>query len=81
MADKKYVGKGKEKKFDNGGTIVNFSIHVPDLPTPNEKGYVNLTLAGMRQTDQYGNTHTIYINDFQPKGKASGEEEKGDLPF
>lgn len=85
MADKQFVGKGKEKKFDNGGAIVNFSFKPDDLPPPNDKGYVNLTLAEMKSPDKWGNTHTVYVNDWKPKTASHDRVEDvpdGDgLPF
>lgn len=66
MAEKVYVGKGRVKQFPNGGSVINFGIDVSKLPPPNEKGFINLTITEMRQADQWGNTHTVYINDFVP---------------
>ena len=65
MVEKKkyeYVGKGKEN--GNYG-MINFWIDTKKLK-PNENGFVNLTMGTMRNTDDKGNTHTVWINDFKP---------------
>ena len=84
MGDKKFVGNGKIKTFDNGGFVINIRVRVADL-TPNEKGYCNITVATRREPDKYGNTHTVYLNDFVPvkreNGPAKEVKEEPDLPF
>jgi hypothetical protein len=79
--DKVYVGKGKIGKFDQ----IKIGLSCEKLK-PNAKGYVNLIVAPMREKDKYDNTHTVYVDDWQPS--QSKEEraikdnpESGDLPF
>lgn len=75
MADtqgiKHFVGSGKEKVFDNGGSLINFSIKKEDLDSCklSPKGYYFLTIAPRREADQYGNTHSVYENTFEAKPK------------
>ena len=71
MADsKKYVGKGRVKTFQNGGSVINIGIRYADLQ-PNERGYINLTVAEMRNPDDKGNTHTVYVNEYtKPQDEA-----------
>jgi len=73
MADKKYVGNGKVVgKFDHIAIGVKYS----DL-VPNEKGWCNLIVAKRREMDKYGNTHTVYINDWTPQsGRGQQSEER-----
>lgn len=62
----------------------------------NAKGYVNLNLAEKRETDQFGNTHTMTLDTWEPKANpeaaregfkaakkaAQPEQESGDtVPF
>jgi hypothetical protein len=47
--------------------IIEISICLSDLPkekitaAKNGKKYINLVLADKKETDQYGNTHTIWV--------------------
>ena len=86
MADKQYCGSGKVGKYD----IVNIGIRFSDLPTPNEKGYINLCVGPRRETGKYGETHSVWINDWTPKDSKSEEkveqerqsmQPNEDLPF
>lgn len=60
---KKYIAKGKRI----GNTeMVKIGFKVADL-VPNERGYCNVIVAPMRNgEDQYGNTHTVWIDDWKP---------------
>jgi len=64
-----FVGSGKEKVFDNGGSVINFSIKKADLDACklSEKGYYFLTISARKEADQYGNTHSVYENTFEKK--------------
>jgi hypothetical protein len=81
MNDKKYVGKGVVHAFQNGGKILKLGIKYSEL-TPNDKGYVNLVVAQMKEPDKYGKTHTIYVDDFKPGAKGGAPAPKDDeMPF
>ena len=75
--DKKFVGSGKEKVFDNGGSVINISIKKEDLEgcKLSAKGYYFLTVATKREPDQYGNTHMIYENAYEKKETETTTEE------
>lgn len=70
---KKYVGKGKQGKFD----IINIGLRYEDLK-PNERGYVNICVGKMKNPDDKGNTHTAWLNDYQPKQQTTSNDE---IPF
>lgn len=83
-----YVGKGvKAGKFD----LTNISICIDDLQGHifeyNGKRYVKLTVGGLREPDQYGKTHSVWINDYKPEAKTEAPKQQsvsqpqGDLPF
>lgn len=72
---KKYVGNGKKKEFSNGGALINISLKYADL-TPNEKGYVNLVVGSKKETDQWGNTHAVWVNDFTPTPKTEVKQDE-----
>lgn len=87
MAEKKYVGNGKaiNGKF---GQIFNISIKVEDLlKLEQNKGYVRLTMSELKSPDKFGNTHTIYKNDYKPQAKEETTQEQiinqdfEELPF
>lgn len=63
MSNKIYTGKGKQVKDMN---LVNITLDVNTLleHVYNYKGkdLVNITVAQMKQPDNYGKTHTCYIN-------------------
>lgn len=72
MAEQKeYVGKGKIGKFD----IINIGLRYADLK-PNDRGYVNISIGKMKNADDKGNTHTAWMNYYQPKPKTEDE-----MPF
>lgn len=84
---KRYVGKGRE--FGNYGNV-KISFKLADVQA-NEKGYVNLIIGNMRETDKYGNTKTVWIDDFVPQQRQqnttkeeyipTGSMPEKDLPF
>jgi PKD repeat protein len=79
-----YCGNGKEKRFDDGGSIVNFSVDLMKIKDHvyeyKGKKYVNLTMCANRDGEnEYGKTHYIKINDFKPEAKTEKAEEP--LPF
>ncbi len=89
--EKKYVGFGKE--VGNYGMI---SISIPESKVKDfwreYKGerYLNLNVGSLREKTQYGQTHTIWLDEFKPKegaGNSNNNEPKKDfvkadgLPF
>lgn len=58
--------------------LINGSICLTDIDGAkivahaNGKKYLNITIAQMREPDQYGNTHTIYITQKQNE-RTAGE--------
>ena len=74
---KKYVrGNCKEVTFNNGGSLINVSFNVNEFLSgvgenkvaecADEKGWVKITVAPKREVDQYGNTHSAYLNEYKP---------------
>lgn len=81
---KNYVGNGKERTNKFGKKEINISFKLSDLQKiVNEKGYVNITITEMKQSDKYGNTLTAYENDYKPQPKTTNANEDIDnsLPF
>lgn len=74
--EKIYIGKAKYHQFRDGGEIMKISI-TPDgveaiTRNTSATGWSNLIVAEMRQPDQRGNTHTVYIDDYVPSGGGNG---------
>jgi len=82
-----YCGNGKEVKFDDGGSIVNLTIHLDKIKEHvydyNGSKYVNITLGKNKDgANEYGKTHYVKINDFKPEPqKEAASSSKDDLPF
>lgn len=86
---REFVGKGvKAGNFD----LINISISKSKLDNHwfeyNGEHYVKLTVGGLKETDQYGKTHSVWINDYQPEGQTQqksapvARDNSGtDLPF
>ena len=85
--ERKYLGKG----VSHSPSFVNFSVCLSDIEESDTfefkgKKYIKLTVAKMKEPDQYNKTHTVYVDDFTPKEveqKEAVERERGesDLPF
>jgi hypothetical protein len=69
MSEKKYLGSSRniQGKF---GEIQKISFSRKDLELMmdnlNEKGYINLNRIEKRETDKYGNTHYLVIDEWKP---------------
>ena len=76
MSDKKYVGTGRQAP--NGLEIVNISVaesKVKEFWTEyNGERYLRLGVSKKREADQYGKTHSVYIDEWQPTGNAPKSE-------
>jgi hypothetical protein len=84
MAEKTYVGRGKSI-----GEYGNIKISIcleecegyANQSQKNGKHYLNLIVANLKNEDQWGNTKTVYVDDYVPKAgqpvdKATREEFK-----
>lgn len=75
MAEKIYVKcSAKQRTFDNGGSVINLGFKVDELiefarQHRNQGGYLNLVVAERRTPGQYGDTHTVYLDTYTPKGR------------
>jgi hypothetical protein len=87
MEGKVYVGSGKEKKFENGGSIINVLLDVDDLAahfkefgftTQQGKRKIRVNVTERKEADQWGNTHSVSIDTFKPKPK---DDSLDSIPF
>lgn len=68
---KTFVGRGWEKKFDNGGSVVNLELDFDKLSAlpKNDYGQVRVTVAGRREVDPKSKaTHTVYVRHIEGEG-------------
>jgi hypothetical protein len=64
----------KQKTFDNGGSLLSVGVKADDLIAfakqhANGRGYVNLVIQERREVGQYGDTHTVSLDTYEPKAK------------
>ena len=62
-------GSAKQRDFGPDNYIINIDLLLSDLQAKcpvNERGYVKISISKLKEPDQYGNTHSIYQNDFVP---------------
>jgi hypothetical protein len=81
MADKKYVGGGWEKKFENGGSIISISIKKADLMDMPEDGFGNIRLVvGTRRApdEKSKQTHSVTVDQYFYDKQNNPS---GNLPF
>ena len=78
MADKIFLKcSAKQKRFDNGGSVINLGVKVADLVAfaqahTNERGYLNLVISERREVGQYGDTHSVTLDTYVSKAKEPG---------
>ena len=78
MADKIFLKcSAKQKRFDNGGSVINLGVKVADLVAfaqahTNERGYLNLVISERREVGQYGDTHSVTLDTYVSHAKEPG---------
>jgi hypothetical protein len=62
-------------------SLINISICLTDLPKDKikqarkeGKNYINLCVASRKETDTYGNTHTVYVSQTKEEREAKAEK-------
>lgn len=80
MENRLYCGSGKERYFDNGGSVINVIIDLDTLWLAAKNGdgvfisntnkkKIRLNVTERRQPDQYGNTHSISVDMWRPEDR------------
>jgi hypothetical protein len=80
-----YVGNGKQ----SGDFYINISLKKSQLEPHfyeyNGEQYVRLTVGKLKEENEWGKTHSVWINDYQANNEASNNNapvKAGDgLPF
>ncbi len=69
---KKYIGKGKQVENMD---IIEVSLNLAELQNHSfeyeGETYVKLNVAKLKEPDQYGKTHTVYVSVKEPESKES----------
>ena len=65
-------GSAKGRVFENGGQNIYLSLFGPDLDKlpRNEDQYVRIVVSEYKEPDRFGNTHSIYENEWKPEPGA-----------
>lgn len=77
--EKTYVGNGKEVA---GYDLINVSVCVSDIPNDsifqakNGKKYINISVGRRREVNEYGHTHSVWLNDYKPEAKQESKPSK-----
>lgn len=59
------------------GELINLKLNVQDLEKLNQqRGFVRLTVAPRKEKWKYGETHTIYENEYKAESTATTEKKK-----
>jgi hypothetical protein len=86
MADKIYLGSGKEKTFDDGGSVISVHLKLDGMAEYfKEYGYtsasgekrIKLNIGTRRNIGDYGETHSVVLDTWKPDGAGSNPFEGG----
>lgn len=90
VKQKKYVGKGKQAgQYE----MVNISIAKSKVEKHwyeyNGEWYLKLTVGKLKEVDQYGKTHSVWVDEFKPDDSKVADTKPSqpqavsttDLPF
>lgn len=92
-SEKIFVGSGRKKTFNDGGSIINIMLSLDGLKehfenygfkTDQGKHKLKLVLSERREIDQYGNTHYLTVDTWKPEQKQPDEKPESftdDIPF
>jgi len=95
MSEKIYVGNGKKKTFQDGGSVINIMLSLDGIKehfenygftTDQGKKKLKLVLSERKEIDQYGNSHYLTVDTWKPEQQQpSNLDQKAidedDIPF
>lgn len=73
---KNYIsGSARQVDFESGDSVINLDLKLEDLNNlpVSEKGYIRLVVAKRKSVGNYGETHSVYENDFVPDKTKSAK--------
>ena len=79
----KCSAKARQTRY---GQVINIGIKADDLLAfaqghANARGYVNLTVSERKTPGQYGDTHAVTLDTYEPKARAAGPVDDDSIPF
>lgn len=71
-------GSARAVHFNNGGHIIHIDLLKEDLDKlpVNKSGYVKISVSSLPKPDKFGNTHSVFENEFVPDPKFANKEAK-----
>ena len=77
---KTYVKGSAKLRQTNYGPILKVSLKADDLIAfakqhANQRGYLNLDIVERKEVGQYGDTHSIVLDDFVPQTGAGARQD------
>ena len=94
MNDKIFIGNGKEKVFDNGGSVINATITLDGFKkyfedygftTKQGKKMLKIIIGKRREPDKYGKTHYVELDTWKPgqvpAGNLDQQQGEEEIPF
>ena len=71
MAEKVYLKCRAKARTTQYGELLSIGVRVEDLVKfakehGNDRGYLNLTVSKRKETGQYGDTHSVFLDTYEP---------------
>ena len=85
MAEHFYCGSGKERVFQDGGTILSVTLDIDMLQAMFKdcgyiskagKRYMTVKVGKRREIGKYGETHTVEVDTWKPAKKEEPVQNK-----
>lgn len=82
MADKIYLGSGKEKVFNDGGSVISVHLTLNDIAdhfknygytATNGDKRIKLNIGSRREIGTYGETHTVVLDTWKPDSAGNND--------
>lgn len=85
MSEKVYLNCQAKARQTQYGEVLNIGIKADALIAfaqqhANSRGYVNLTVQKRRETGKFGETHSVTLDTYEPKGRAGSASDE-ESPF
>jgi len=74
--EKQYVRAGARAVATQYGQLLNLNLNIEDLKEiANDDGWIKLTVGERREPSEKGNTHSVWVNDYEPQKKEESNDE------
>jgi hypothetical protein len=84
MAEKVYLKSSAKARDTRFGQVINIGVKAEDLIAfanqhKNARGYVNLTVSQRKEPGQYGDTHSVTLDTYEPPARGTSADEGPDF--